>query len=257
MRWTNRTLSLRTEPAHWKAAAFAVIAGLALAAGGCANEITDFNRQPALSAVGSGLLADRVPLPAEPLPQPAYRPGNSIWQDASADLFRDPRARKIGDVVTVKISIKDKATLDNNSKRSRDSTTKLKPKLGYDFQTSGGLNHTGDLSVDVEAEGETSTDSKGGITRSEKIELLIAAIVTGVLPNGNLIVSGSQEVRVNFEVRELSVAGIVRPRDISTDNSVDYDKVAEARISYGGRGRITEVQQPAVGQQLFDLLTPF
>lgn len=236
--------------------AFVVLA-FTLVAGGCANKISDFNRQPALSAVGSGLLADRVPLPAEPTPQPSYRPGNSIWQDGSADLFRDPRARKIGDVVTVKIAIKDKARLDNNSKRSRDAKSSLKPKIGYDLATSGGLNHTGDMSVDVEAEAETSTDSKGGITRSESIELLIAAVVTGVLPNGNLIVSGSQEVRVNFEVRELSVAGIVRPRDISTENSIEYDKIAEARISYGGRGRISEVQQPAVGQQLFDLLTPF
>lgn len=251
------TFCLRRKTAPARAPVLAVAVFLLSFAGGCANDVADFNRQPALSAVGSGLLADRVPLPAEPSPQPAYRPGNSIWQDASADLFRDPRARKIGDVVTVKISIKDKATLDNNSKRSRDATTKLKPKIGYDLATSGGLNHTGDMSVDVGAEAETSTDSKGGITRSEKIELLIAAVVTGVLPNGNLIVSGSQEVRVNFEVRELSVAGIVRPRDISTDNTVEYDKVAEARISYGGRGRITEVQQPAIGQQLFDLLTPF
>jgi flagellar L-ring protein precursor FlgH len=246
----------RSKPVPSRLPAFVIVMAT-LAAGGCANNIEDLGRQPALSAVGSGLLADRVPLPAEPVPQPSYRPGNSIWQDASADLFRDPRARKIGDVVTVKIAIKDKAKLDNNSKRSRDSKSSLKPKIGYDLQTSGGLNHTGDMSVDVEAEGETSTDSKGGITRSESIELLIAAVVTGVLPNGNLIISGSQEVRVNYEVRELSVAGIVRPRDISTDNMVEYDKVAEARISYGGRGRITEVQQPAVGQQLFDLLTPF
>lgn len=249
-------ICLRRKPALSRRPALVVVA-LTLFAGGCANDIRDFNREPALSAVGSGLLADRVPLPAEPTPQPAYRPGNSIWQDGSADLFRDPRARKIGDVVTVKISIKDKANLDNNSKRSRDATTKLKPKIGYDLATSGGLNHTGDMSVNVEADAETSTDSKGGITRSESIELLVAAVVTGVLPNGNLIISGSQEVRVNFEVRELSVAGIVRPRDISTDNAVAYDKIAEARISYGGRGRITEVQQPAVGQQLFDLLTPF
>lgn len=250
------TNCLWPKPVPSRLPAFVIVA-LTLATGGCANKIEDFGRQPALSAVGAGLLADRVPLPAEPVPQPTYRPGNSIWQDASADLFRDPRARKIGDVVTVKIAIKDKARLDNNSKRSRDSKSSLKPKIGYDLQTSGGLNHSGDMSVDVEAEGETSTDSKGGITRSESIELLIAAVVTGVLPNGNLIISGSQEVRVNFEVRELSVAGIVRPRDISTENAVEYDKIAEARISYGGRGRITEVQQPAVGQQLFDLLTPF
>ena len=238
-------------------AALLVLGVLALAMGGCASSPLEIGRPPTLSAVGSGLLADRVPLPAEPITQPTYRPGNSIWQDGSADLFRDPRARRIGDVVTVKISIKDKATMDNNSKRSRDATTKLKPKLAYDLANSAGLASSGDLSVDLEAEAETSTDSKGGINRSEKIELLVAAVVTGVLPNGNLIVSGSQEVRVNFEVRELSVAGIVRPRDISTDNSIGYDKIAEARISYGGRGRITEVQQPAVGQQLFDLLTPF
>ncbi|WP_072395283.1 flagellar basal body L-ring protein FlgH [Hyphomicrobium sp. CS1GBMeth3] len=244
-------------PVLFEAPALAVSVALVALVAGCAVDPGDINRPPALTAVGSGLLADRVPLPAEPAPQPAYHAGNSIWQDASADLFRDPRARKIGDVVTVKISIKDKATLDNNSKRSRDSKSKLNPKLGYDFQTTGGLAHTGDLSIDAEVEGETSTDSKGGITRSEKIDLLIAAVVTGVLPNGNLIVSGSQEVRVNYEVRELSVAGIVRPRDISTENTIDYDKVAEARISYGGRGRISEVQQPAIGQQLFDLLTPF
>lgn len=244
----------KPAPRHALAAAFMIAA---VATGGCGSGPVEIGRPPTLSAVGSGLLADRVSLPAEPITQPSYRPGNSIWQDTSADLFRDPRARKIGDVVTVKISIKDKATLDNNSKRSRDSTTKLKPKIGYDLATSGGLAHTGDMSVDVEAEAETSTDSKGGINRSEKIELLVAAVVTGVLPNGNLIISGTQEVRVNFEVRELSVAGIVRPRDISTDNAVGYDKIAEARISYGGRGRITEVQQPAIGQQLFDLLTPF
>jgi flagellar L-ring protein precursor FlgH len=257
MRRAMATIRVRPRPARYPAPALAIGMAFVLSAAGCAVNPGDINRPPALTAVGSGLLADRVPLPAEPAPQPSYRPGNSIWQDASADLFRDPRARKIGDVVTVKISIKDKATLDNNSKRSRDAKSSLKPKLGYDFQTTGGLAHQGDLSVDAQVDAETSTDSKGGITRSEKIELLIAAVVTGVLPNGNLIISGSQEVRVNYEVRELSVAGIVRPRDIATDNSVAYDKIAEARISYGGRGRITEVQQPAVGQQLFDLLTPF
>lgn len=229
---------------------------LALTAGGCANDVRDFNREPALTAVGSGLQAERVSLPAEPLTAPTYRPGNSIWQDTSADLFKDPRARKIGDVVTVKISIKDKATLDNNSKRSRDSKNEFKPELTYDINV-GKLANKGNANIDAKIDSTTSTDAKGGITRSESIDLLVAAVVTGVLPNGNLIISGSQEVRVNFEVRELSVAGIVRPRDISTENTVAYEKIAEARISYGGRGRISEVQQPAFGQQLFDLLTPW
>ena len=84
----------------------------------------------------------------------------------------------------------------------------------------------------------------------------VAAVVTDVLPNGNLIVSGSQEVRVNYELRVLNIAGIVRPRDISKDNTIAYNKIAEARISYGGRGRIMEVQQPAWGQQLFDRFKP-
>jgi flagellar L-ring protein precursor FlgH len=223
---------------------------------GCATDPRDIGRAPALTAVGSGLQADRVAMPAEAATPVEYKPGNSIWQDSSANLFRDPRAHKIGDVVTVKISINDKATLDNNSKRSRDSKANFQPTLTYDVNL-GTLTSTGDLTIDGTIDSGTSTDSKGGITRSEKVDLLVAAVVTGVLPNGNLIISGSQEVRVNFEVRELTVAGIVRPRDIATDNTISYDKVAEARISYGGRGRITEVQQPGLGQQLFDILTPY
>ncbi|MFA5950130.1 MAG: flagellar basal body L-ring protein FlgH [Hyphomicrobium sp.] len=239
----------RLRPSH-------LIFLVALSAGGCATDPRDIAREPALSAVGSGLLADRVPLPAEPASQPVYKPGNSIWQDANASLFRDPRAHRIGDVVTVRISIKDKATIDNNSKRSRDAKTSFAPNLNYDVDV-GRVKAAGSGTVNAQVDSQTSTDSKGGVNRSENIDLLIAALVTAVLPNGNLILSGSQEVRVNFEVRELSVAGIVRPGDISTDNTIAYDKIAEARISYGGRGRITEVQQPAIGQQLFDLLTPF
>ena len=84
----------------------------------------------------------------------------------------------------------------------------------------------------------------------------VGAVVTDVLPNGNLIVSGSQEVRVNYELRVLNIAGIVRPRDISKENTIAYNKIAEARISYGGRGRMMEVQQPGWGQQIFDRFRP-
>jgi flagellar L-ring protein precursor FlgH len=187
---------------------------------------------------------------------PNQRQDSSFWQDASADLFRDPRATRVGDVVTVKISIKDKASFDSTSQRSRDSTNNLAYDLKYDLNT-GLIKGKGDGTIASNLESKTATKGEGAITRSESIELLVAAVVTEVLPNGNLVVSGSQEVRVNYEMRVLSVAGVLRPRDIATDNTVSYDKIAEARISYGGRGRITEVQQPGWGHQLLDLIAPF
>jgi flagellar L-ring protein precursor FlgH len=232
-----------------------IIAGCLLL-GGCAAKVEDFAREPHLTPVGAGLRPDMIAISSEPPPRVSYRKGNSIWQDANASLFRDPRAMRVGDVVTVKISIRDKASLDNTSERSRDS------KRNLNFDTSYELNYPflkgkGDGKIDSTVNSATSTKGQGAITRSESIELLVAAVVTDVLPNGNLVISGTQEVRVNFELRVLSVAGVIRPRDIATDNTISYDKIAEARISYGGRGRMTEVQQPGWGQQLLDLLSPF
>ena len=238
-----------------RAAAIAVVALLS----GCADRVKDFAREPHMTPVGAGVRSAAVSMPTEPVPQVAYRPGNSIWQDTSADLYRDPRAMRPGDVVTVKIAIKDKATLDNTTEQSRDAKRNLNFDASYDMTNMKLplLKGKGNGTIDGTINSGTSTKGDGSITRSESIELLIAAVVTDVLPNGNMVISGSQEVRVNFEVRVLTVAGVVRPRDISTDNSVSYDKIAEARISYGGRGRITEVQQPGWGHQLFDWLSPF
>lgn len=231
-----------------------MLAGLALL-GGCAEKIADLNREPNLTPVGSGLHPSRAPMAINAPAQPPRR-DNSFWQDASADLFRDPRAMRAGDVVTVKISIKDKASLDSTSERSRDSSSNHSYDLNYNINAAG-IQKKGDATLGGNASAKTSSKGEGAITRSESIELLVAAVVTDVLPNGNLVISGTQEVRVNFEVRVLSVAGVLRPRDIATDNTVSYDKIAEARISYGGRGRITEVQQPGWGQQIVDLLAPF
>jgi flagellar L-ring protein FlgH len=232
-----------------------VLAGVLLLAG-CGMNPREIGREPYLTPVGAGLKAERVPISSEPAPIPSYRPGNSFWQDTGADLFRDARAMKIGDVVTVKISIRDKASLDNTSERSRDSQRDLNLDLDYKMNTPL-MKGSGDGTIASSIDSKTTTKGEGAITRSESIELLVAAVVTGILPNGNLVISGSQEVRVNYEVRVLSVAGVVRPRDISTENQVSYEKIAEARISYGGRGRITEVQQPAWGQQALDWLLPF
>jgi flagellar L-ring protein precursor FlgH len=235
----------------------ALVALTAILLGACSVAHDDIGREPHMTPVGAGLQPNRVPILSEPMEPPRYKRGNSFWQDSSATLFRDPRATKVGDVVTVKIAIKDKASLDNTSNRSRDSNKTLGLEHAYSVTNKGKINAEGDAAYDAKLKSKTDSKGVGAISRSESIELLVAAVVSDVLPNGNLVISGTQEVRVNFEVRVLSVAGVVRPRDISTDNSVSYEKIAEARISYGGRGRITEVQQPGVGQQLLDIIVPF
>ncbi len=232
------------------------IASLSLLLTACADKLAEVGREPTLSPVGSGLAPDHtahVDLPVTPV---AYHSGNSTWQDSGADLFRDARALHVGDVVTVKIQINDKASLDNNLNRSRDSSVGLTSSADFNFGF-GAPGPAGTGKLDGNLDRTTSTDSKGSIDRSETINLLVGAVVSQVLPNGNLVISGSQEVRVNFELRVLNVQGVIRPRDIATDNTISYEKIAEARISYGGRGRVMEVQQPAWGQQVLDIVAPF
>lgn len=223
---------------------------------GCATDVRDFNRAPHLTPLGTGLVPERVAMVTEPAPAPLYRGEGSIWQDSRADLFSDLRARKIGDTVTVKIFIKDKASIANDFDRKRDADNSLNLDFIYGTTSSDvTIANGGNIGGNINS--KTKTKSEGGIERSEQIELLVAAVVSDVLPNGNLVISGSQEVRVNYEMRVLNVAGIIRPVDIAADNSILYDKIAEARISYGGRGRLMEVQQPPWGQQLIDDVSPF
>nr|WP_281365438.1 flagellar basal body L-ring protein FlgH [Hyphomicrobium methylovorum] len=232
-------------------------ASLALLLPACAmDQIREIGREPALSPVGTGLTPNRVSNLDLPVATASIHAGNSTWRDSGADLFRDARAFRIGDVVTVNIQIKDKASFNNSLNRSRDANVALGTALDYNLAF-GGPAITGSGKIKGNLDRSTSTDAKGGIARSESINLLVAAVVSEVLPNGNLVISGTQEVRVNFEVRVLSVAGVIRPRDISTDNTISYDKIAEARVSYGGRGRVMEVQQPAYGQQILDMVSPF
>lgn len=227
-----------------------------LLAGGCAVDVHDFNRAPQMTPVGTGLVPSRVAMVTEPTPPLMYHSQNSIWQDTRADLFSDLRARKIGDTVTVKIFIKDKASIANDFDRKRDADNSLNLDFLYGA-TSSDVTIANGGSIGGNINSKTKTKSEGGIERSEQIELLVAAVVSDVLPNGNLLISGSQEVRVNFEMRVLNVSGIVRPVDIAADNTILYDKIAEARIAYGGRGRLMEVQQPPWGQQLIDDVSPF
>lgn len=234
---------------------YVALLGLVLL-GGCGFDPQQIGKEPPMTPIGAGLHPDQLPVRVQPKPQPVYRPGNSLWQDSAATLFTDPRASRIGDIVTVKISIKDKANLENDSNRTRKSNGDLNANFSYSGNFNGAAGQAS-ASLNPTIETETKTDSQGEIKRSETINLLVAAIVTDVMPNGNLMIAGTQEVRVNFEMRVLQVSGIIRPGDISTENTVSYEKMAEARIAYGGRGRITEIQQPGWGQQLIDGVSPY
>ena len=217
---------------------------------GCFHDPAEVLTGPQMSPVGSGLRTQADPIPVTPRMRTpvSYR---STWDDGT-DLYRDPRARRTGDVVTVIISMQDKAKLDNKTGRSRDSQV----KFGLDWLMDvAGWNDKGQANANLST--NTQIKGNGQIDRTEDIKLSIAAIVTDVLPNGNMMISGSQEFRVNTEMRVLNVGGIVRPRDISRANTISYDKIAEARVSYGGRGNLSDVQQPGWGHRIYDAVAPF
>ena len=228
---------------------------------GCAARPREIGREPELSPVGSGLMTTTSsvgPPPHAALPPMDRARGapGSTWRERGTDLFRDPRARRVGDILTVTILMKDKASLDNKSKRSRDSShgfgLDMDSKIDWkSFATAA------KTAIDSNIKSNTATDGKGEIERSETIDLRVAAVVTDVLPNGNLMIRGSQEIRVNYELRVLTFTGIVNVADIKADNTISHDRIAEARMSYGGRGRMMEVQQPAWGHQVIDLVFPF
>ena len=224
----------------------------AAALSGCASDLREVNKEPAMSPVGSGITTGSVS--AANYPAAPARPVKrfSLWDDRQSRLYTDPRALQEGDILTVTIKINDRAKFKNQNDRSRTASRSLgfDAKFGWDGSSTGGAG-TGSL------DSKTETNADGAIERSEDLNLNVAAVVTAVLPNGNLMIQGSQEVRVNAELRVLTIGGIVRPSDIGGGNTISYDRIAEARISYGGRGRVSEIQQPAYGQQVLDQVLPF
>ena len=193
-----------------------------------------------------------------PTSSPTPTSANSLWRNGARTFFHDQRASTTGDILTVNITISDSAQLNNETVANRTSSVNGGFNNLFGLETllkhaAPGLN-AGSL---VNTNSTLAQDGKGSVNRSEAVSLTLAAVVTSVLPNGNLTIQGSQEVRVNNEVRQLVIAGIVRPEDISAANTINHTQIAEARVSYGGKGQVTQVQRTPAIQALAAQYSPF
>jgi flagellar L-ring protein precursor FlgH len=229
-------------------------------AGGCSavDRLSQIGEQPKLNPIENptaqpGYKPVQMPMPK---PEVASYNANSLWRNGSRAFFKDQRAARVGDLLTVTVNITDKANLSNETQRSRTAkeNSNITDFIGAKTITQPLKVLPGNL---LATDSTSSADGKGSVNRQESLTTNVAAVVTQVLANGNLVVEGKQEIRVNYEIRELIVAGVVRPEDIQSDNTIDSTKIAQARIAYGGRGQIMDVQQPRYGQQVVDVLLPF
>ena len=244
--------------------AFVLLAAASLGAcSGMAERLDRVGRAPDLTPIQNptatpGYTPVSLPMPNDAPMSPVT--SASLWQQGSRAFFKDNRAARVGDILTVAIDIDEEADLQNKTDRTRGSSENLGLGGFFGLETSvvgqalpAGYSPSG--AVDLSS--DTVTSGAGSVARSEAVKMTVAAVVTQILPNGNLVIQGRQEVRVNYEVRELLIAGIVRPSDITAANTIKHTQIAEARISYGGRGQLTDVQQPRYGQQVLEAILPF
>ncbi|UTW54183.1 flagellar basal body L-ring protein FlgH [Kordiimonas sp. SCSIO 12610] len=245
-----------------------------LSACGSLDRIKDIGKEPDLTPITEVKAPVRQRSISVPLPQnaPQKHEANSLWRTGARAFFKDQRASNVGDLLTVQIDIQDQAQIGNTTAKSRTTAEDsgienfLGIPQGIDNligsgaaagSTRAAIAQGFDPANLVGIDSTNSYNGTGTVNRSETISLTAAVMVTEVLPNGNLVIQGRQEVRVNFEKRELLIAGIIRPADISSSNVIQHTQIAEARISYGGKGQLTDVQQPRYGTQLYDIIFPF
>ena len=236
-------------------------ASLLLSGCGTLTKLSEVGRPPSMTPSGDPTSDPAYRPISLPMPRPQTEPAeaNSLWRQGSRAFFKDQRAAAVGDIVTVLVNITDAADVENQSSANRNGTETMGTPNLFNFETKlpkilGSGTNASSL---VNTSSTGASTGAGTIKRLETITLRLAGVVTQVLPNGNLAVAARQEVRVNSELRELQVSGVIRPQDIGSDNTVQHDRMAEARISYGGRGQLTDVQTPRYGQQLLDILLPF
>ncbi|MFN3229285.1 MAG: flagellar basal body L-ring protein FlgH [Asticcacaulis sp.] len=237
---------------------FTVLSLAALSLGACST-VKEAVQGPQLAPMGypAAMTPQTQMVVMPPVAQPAS--SNSLWRNGARAFFNDQRARKVGDILTVQIDIDDRAQTSNTTSRSRTGSTSNSIPSLFGLESSLGkvLPSEFDPSKGISTQNENKFDGNGSVSRSEKVSLTVAAVVAAVMPNGNLVIQGRQEVRTNREVRELTVAGIVRPEDVSSANTIKHTQIAEARISYGGRGDVSRMQAPTVTQSLVEKFSPF
>ena len=226
------------------------------------DRLTSVGAEPKMTAIENPTEAEGYKPVSMPMPETieSKQSANSLWRKGSTGFFKDQRASKVGDIITVNIVAKDAAIMENEMEQNRDDnsdTLGIGALAGFEKNVSSALPGGNDMDalIDVSSNREISADGK--VDRQEKIDVTMAAIVTQVLPNGNLVIEGTQEIRVSYELRRLTVRGIVRRADISSNNTIQSDKIAELRVSYGGKGVVSDVQQPRYGRQFLDILAPF
>jgi flagellar L-ring protein precursor FlgH len=220
-----------------------------------------YDRLQDLGTGGPRLAAMTNPAPqvSVPMPQPPAEPRarDSLWQPGARSFFHDPRASRVGDIITVNVAVADAAKIQNSTSRSRANSDDASLTNFFGLQKMPAVAAAGGGGKLVDMGSNTSNTGTGSVNRSETINMTLAALVTQVLPNGNLVISGHQQMKVNGELRDLLVSGIVRTEDITSSNTIDLTQIAEARISYGGRGIVSDVQEPRLGSQLYDILMPW
>lgn len=222
---------------------------------GALSRLSDLGRPPSMTQITDPTAArDYRPLTMPPLQAPPSELA-SLWRPGSRAFFRDQRAAQVGDLLTVLVAITDNASFQNNSTTNRTGTESMGIPNIFGLKQKLIAAATGANALSTNS--NNSNVGSGTIKRNETMTLRLAGIITQVLPNGNLVVAARQEVRVNSELRILQFSGIVRPQDIGGDNTVTHDRMAEARISYGGAGQLTDLQTPRYGQQLMDIVLPF
>lgn len=230
---------------------------------GCDNlaRVPYIDSAPVLTRIENPLAqADYRPLNT-PMPAavpPMYKP-NSLWRSGARAFFKDQRAARVGDILTVLININDKAKLENLTERERDNEeiANFNAFFGVQANLNKFFPAVPDPEQIVDLDSQSETFSEGAVDRKEEVVVKIAAMIIQILPNGNFVIEGHQEVRVDNELRDLFVKGIIRPQDVTNENDIDLKKIAEARVGYGGRGVISDIQRPRYGQEFYDIFFPY